>query len=127
MDLRLTGGLGNPGWAEVEACTLPTAQRPLRMAEFDDLFATTLMSVEKPDQTRARLLLAGGPALAERARRLAEAESSCCSFFTFEVTELDGALVAFDVEVPEAHVDVLAALVARAEGAQGVRPRDERD
>ena len=55
------------------------------------------------------------------------AESSCCSFFAFGVTELDGDVVALDVEVPAAHVDVLAALVTRAEAAQGVRLRDERD
>jgi hypothetical protein len=28
------------GWADVEACAIPTADRPLRVAVFDDLFTT---------------------------------------------------------------------------------------
>lgn len=118
MDRITTNGAGDLAWAGVEACTLPTARRPLRLAEFDDLFATSLRSVEHPDATRARLLLAGGPGLAERTQRLADAESSCCSFFTFDVATVDEGLLTFDVEVPVAYVDVLAGLVARAEAAR---------
>jgi hypothetical protein len=29
-------------WIAVDACTLPTDEQPLRLAEFDELFATTL-------------------------------------------------------------------------------------
>ena len=115
----MTDGPDGPGWADLEACTLPTAQRPLRLAEFDELFATALRSIEHRGNTRARLLLAGDAGLAERTRQLADAESSCCSFFTFGVTALDGGQVAFDVEVPPAYADVLAGLVARAETALG--------
>jgi hypothetical protein len=69
-----------------DACTLPTA-------EFDDLFATSLRVL--PDHTpgsgRARLVLAGDAGLPNRVQQLADAETSCCSFFTFTLTRLDGA------------------------------------
>ena len=40
-------------WAPVDACTLPTAEQPLRVAEWDGLFAESLRAVERPDATRA--------------------------------------------------------------------------
>ena len=64
------------GWADVVACTLPPAERPLRLAEFDDLFARALRSIDRDGDTRVRLLLAGKAGLAERTQRLADAESS---------------------------------------------------
>jgi hypothetical protein len=114
-----------PDWVPVDACTLPTEEQPLRVAEFDDLFATTLRVLEHPDAGRARLVLAGGSDLAERVQRLTEAETACCSFFTFTLTPLaadevdaaDGTVIALDIEVPVARADVLAALIARAERA----------
>jgi hypothetical protein len=113
-------------WVAVDACTLPTADQPLRVAEFDDLFATALRAIERPDAAaRARLVLAGGDGLAERVQRLADAETVCCSFFTFTLTPLatdkvDDAgrtVLALDIEVPVARADVLAALVQRTEQA----------
>jgi hypothetical protein len=113
-------------WVAVDACTLPTADQPLRVAEFDDLFATALRAIEPPDASgRARLVLAGGDDLAERVQRLADAETVCCSFFTFTLTPLatdevgdaDRTVLALDIEVPVARADVLAALVRRAEQA----------
>jgi len=113
-------------WVAVEACTLPTAAQPLRVGEFDTLFAASLRVVEHPAgaATRARLVLAGDADLPGRVHRLADAEAACCSFFTFTLAPLvadptrDGdatAVVALDVEVPAARADVLAALVERAE------------
>lgn len=112
------------GWVPVDACRLPVAEQPLRLAEFDDLFAETLRTVERPPggATRARLVLAGQEALRDRVQRLADAETACCSFFEFIVTPLpgdDGTAVALDIEVPPAHADVLVALVDRAERACG--------
>ena len=116
----------DPGltWVRVDACTLPTADQPLRIAAFDDLFRTSLRDVTAPaaGAPRARLLLAGDDTLPARVRRLADAEAACCSFFTFTVTDLrreeaDGAgdtRVALDIEVPPGRSDVLGALVARA-------------
>jgi len=122
-----TTDLGAPdpgaGWVSLDACILPTADRPLRAAEFDDLFATALRHVQRPvGALRARLVLAGDATLRRRVQRLADAESSCCWFFTFTVTELgpvaSGAAaetrVALDIEVPPARADILDALVGRA-------------
>jgi hypothetical protein len=119
MDTKITGGPGGLGWADIDACTLPTPERPLRLAEFDDVFATALRSTDHTSDTDARLLLAGDAGLAEQIRRLADAESSCCSFFTFTVTPLEQGQVAFDIVVPPPYVDVLDALVARAESVLG--------
>ena len=46
-----------------DACTLPTVDRPLRLAEFDDLFATAVRDVTAVTQTRARLRLTGAAGL----------------------------------------------------------------
>ena len=96
-----------------------------RLAEFDDLFAATLRSIERTGATHARLLLAGDEGLVDRTQRLADAESSCCSFFTFGVSTVEDGRVALDIAVPAAYAEVLAGLVARAEAAQG--PRRDRD
>jgi hypothetical protein len=98
---------------DLDACTLPTAERPLRRAEFDDLFRGTL-AVERPTARHARFRLAGAPGLADRVTDLAARESECCAFFAFTVTALPGGDVAFDVEVPDAYVGVLDAMVQRA-------------
>jgi hypothetical protein len=94
-----------------DACTLPTAERPLRVAEFDTLFAA-VRSLERPDPTRLRLILADAPGRAELVRDLAARESACCSFFTFRLTAGDP--LRLDISVPPAHVAVLAALATRA-------------
>jgi hypothetical protein len=100
------------GWVP-EACTLPTAQRPLRLAEFDELFATAVRQAERLDDTRLRLTLAG-PAESETAvRDLTERESRCCSFFSFDVSTQPPGQVVLDVAVPAEQVDVLDALAAR--------------
>lgn len=104
-------------WAAVEACTLPTAERPLRAAEFDDLFVHTLQ-VDRIGPTVARLSLAGDSTLADHVRDLIERETACCSFFAFEVADLSGT-VELKIMVPAAHADVLEALVERAERVRG--------
>jgi len=100
-----------------DACTLPTAERPLRLAEFDDLFATAMRRVDPVSVTHARLHLTGPVGLAARVRDLAARESECCSFFTFTTTPkpaTDGEAVVLDIEVPTAQADVLAFLAQRA-------------
>jgi hypothetical protein len=111
-------------WVPVDACTLPTSDQPLWVAEFDDLFTTSLRDITATAAglPRARLVLAGDDTLPARVQRLADAETACCSFFIFTVTDLghevhDGAggtEVALDIEVPPGQRDVLDALVARA-------------
>jgi len=100
-----------------EACTLPTVDRPLRLAEFDDLFATALRGQQRLSATTLRWDL--DPAAETTARDLTGRESSCCSFFSFTFHPGDGTLQ-LDVEVPDAHVAVLDALGERA--AAGIRP-----
>jgi hypothetical protein len=97
-----------------DACTLPTEDRPLRRAEFDDLFATAVTDIGWVSPTHARFDMSGGDALADCVADLAQREQSCCSFFVFEI-ERDGDRVVLDVQVPPAHAEVLTALVGRAE------------
>ena len=94
-----------------EACTLPTVERPLRLAEFDDLFATALLGQQRIAPTQLRWQL--DPAAHARAQDLTTQESSCCSFFTFSFgSTADGLQV--EVEVPAEQVAVLDALAQRA-------------
>jgi hypothetical protein len=103
-------------WAP-EACTLPMAQRPVRAAEFDELFATALRGQQRLAPTLLRWEL--DPAAEPAARELASRETECCSFFTFTVTTAaDGVRV--DIEVPPSSAGVLDALAERA--AAGLRP-----
>lgn len=96
-----------------EACTLPSVQRPLRLAEFDELFASSARSVVRGD-LEVQIRLTGGDGLLESARDLAERETACCSFFTFL---LDGADDDFlmSISVPPERREILDALARRAE------------
>jgi hypothetical protein len=100
-------------WVAPEACTLPTADQPLRVAEFDELFANVVTRVDRPAATRLLLGLPTDPAVAARTADLAVRENACCSFFTFTLTMSEAGL-ALEVVVPEGHTDVLDALAARA-------------
>lgn len=98
-----------------QSCTLPTSQRPLRVAEFDELFATALRGVQRRTATSLQLML--DLDAEEQARELTARETECCSFFTFTVGRGDDA-VHLDVEVPPAHAPVLDALAERAATAR---------
>lgn len=98
-------------WAP-QSCTLPTAGRPLRLAEFDDLFTSSARRVEQHGTT-AHIHLNGGTGLTARVRDLTERESSCCSFFTFALEGTDEDLL-LSVTVPPEQQEVLDALAARA-------------
>ena len=97
------------GWAP-DACTLPTAERPLRVAEFDDLF-TFVVRAERREPQRLDLVLRRD--IEATARDLARRESECCSFFTFAFESADDGVV-MHIAVPPEHVEVLDALEARA-------------
>jgi hypothetical protein len=101
-----------------QTCTLPTIERPMRVAEFDALFATAVRQVERMTPTWLRLRLDGVDDLEARARDLTERESRCCSFFTFTVRPERPRSVIVDIEVPPARVDVLDALAALAQGVR---------
>ncbi len=101
-------------WAP-QACTLPTVELPLRLAEFDDLFATALRDQRRLSPTALRWRL--DPAAEATARDLTARESACCSFFEFAVTPdpaTEGAALILDVRVPAQYADVLDALVTTA-------------
>jgi hypothetical protein len=93
------------------ACTLPTAERPLRVAEFERLSAQTVLRTERPEPTRLRLDLAPGPEVAARVAELAARETQCCSFFTFALT-ISGERLTLEVTAPAAHAGVLDGIAA---------------
>jgi hypothetical protein len=99
------------------ACTLPTTERPLRVAEFDDLFAAAVRGVDRRDPTSLILTLADAPGRAELVRDLTARETDCCSFFAFQLT--DGDPLRLEISVPPAHRDVLDALADRASRTAG--------
>ncbi|MGC4939227.1 hypothetical protein [Kribbella sp. DT2] len=99
------------------SCTLPTAEQPIRVAEFDHLFSASAQGAERIDPTTLRLTLAADAET--QARDLAGRETSCCSFFGFDFSPAGDAL-AMTVTVPAAHVAVLDAFAARATGAVGL-------
>ncbi|MFF0051672.1 hypothetical protein [Streptomyces sp. NPDC005498] len=99
-----------------QSCTLPTEERPLRVAEWDGLFSERLASLSRPEPLRLRLDLADGPGVEEKVRDLVERESGCCSFFTFAVTPGED-LIGLDITVDQEHAAVLEALAARTAAA----------
>ncbi len=95
-----------------QSCALPTEEQPLRVAEWDALFAERLASSTRPEPLRLRLGLLGGSGVESRVRDLAAREAACCSFFAFTVTPGDD-LTFLDIVVGPAHEAVLDALSAR--------------
>jgi hypothetical protein len=106
-----------------DACTLPTVDQAFRQAEFDDLFAGSVEPPVRTGTTNLRLTFAGGPDLEAMVRDLAARENECCAFFTFGVATDGADRVVLDIGVPDAYVDVIEALAARAElRSRTVRP-----
>ncbi|MET7708068.1 hypothetical protein [Micromonospora sp. NPDC005413] len=103
------------------ACTLPTAEQPLRLAEFDQFFRDAVRGVERLSARHLRLQLGGAQQVEETARDLTARESSCCSFFAFDIARPGPQSLTLDVRVAAAHVDVLEALAERATSARGQR------
>lgn len=96
-----------------DACTMPTAERPLRLAEFDDLFATSVRGVRRRGDG-VLMQLTGTEGLLERVRDLAARETACCSFFTFTIEGTDQDLT-LDISVPPDRREILDALAERAQ------------
>lgn len=117
LPIYLALGDASPSWVAPDACTLPTVEQPMRVAEFDSLFAEALASTEYVSATSVRFVLSGGENGAARAQDLADRETGCCSFFTFAITSTGPDSAVMDVTVPDERADVLAALVNRAQAA----------
>ena len=118
----------DPAWVP-DTCSLPTAERPLRLAEFDDLFATAVRSVEPVTATHARLHLTGAPGLTATVRDLTARETECCSFFGFTVTPgtvAEAEALTLDIEVPAPYAEVLEALTGKARSVSAGRARSGR-
>ena len=94
-----------------DACTLPTSERPLRVAEFDELFTFVVQS-ERREPTQLDLVLPRD--IEAKARDLARRESQCCSFLTFEFDSAGGETV-LHIGVPPEQVGVLDAIETRVE------------
>lgn len=113
--------MATPGTADdwvPAACTLPTVEQPLRLAEFDEFFRTAVQRADRPRTTTLELVIS--PESEASARDLADRETSCCSFFHFDFHPAADDLV-ISIGVPKDHVDVLDALQARIIAVLGVQ------
>ncbi|MBP2189141.1 hypothetical protein [Nocardia goodfellowii] len=107
------------GWVS-DACTLPTARQPVRVAEFDQFFAAAVRRLRRPERTRLELVV--DPVHETRARELAALETACCSFFAFGFdSTADG--VNMRIEVPANRIDVLDGLHRNVAAALAERER----
>jgi hypothetical protein len=97
-----------------QACTLPTVERPLRVAEFDRLFTRAAAAVERLGPQAARIVLPPSPETAAEAANLVVRETRCCSFFTFFLIATGGQ-VHLEVRVPQDQTPVLDSLVGWVE------------
>jgi hypothetical protein len=100
-----------------DACTLPTVEQPLRLGEFDALFATAVRQVDLVAPTHTRMRLTGAAGLTATVRDLTARETECCSFFAFTVTPEPadvGEALTLDIDVPAQYADVLASLAQQA-------------
>jgi hypothetical protein len=102
----------------LKACTLPTVERPLRLAEFDNLFSAGLMAQQWLAPNVLRWLL--DPAVESVARDLTAHETECCSFFEFRFG-VSGDRLEVEVEVPPKRKEILDALAQRAAAAMGTK------
>jgi hypothetical protein len=102
-----------PQIAALAACRLPLFEQPLRLAEFDELFARGLTAQQRLSATVLQWIF--DPAVDAVARELTARETACCSFFTFSFADV-GDAVRVRVVVPAAQVEVLDALASRASG-----------
>lgn len=94
------------------SCTLPTAERPIRLREFDTLLGLAT-SAEREAATHLTFYFDDVDGLEAQARDLTARESSCCSFFDFKVAK-DADQVLVGVGVPAQHSAILDSLQSRA-------------
>ena len=92
------------------SCILPSAEHPVRIAEFAALFARA-RAVRRVSNQHLRVSFVSADTTAMVVRELAGRESVCCSFFEFTVTS-DAEQVALDVVVSAVRSEVLNGLAA---------------
>lgn len=98
------------------SCTLPTVEQPVRLAEFDAVFATTLRPAERVGPAELRLHLPGGESTVRAVRDLIGRETRCCSF-SFEL-RASATATELQVRVPVSQCAVLDAVLERAEAVR---------
>lgn len=104
-------------WCAPAACSLPLADQPARVGEWDTLFATAVRRVEAvPGGVRLELDRSAGGVAA--VADLADRESQCCAFFTF-LLAIGADALALSVTAGPEHADVVEALAARAASLAG--------
>ena len=108
--------MGDDGDVGAGVLHAETAERPLRAAGFDALFATVTGPAERLGPTRLRVHLPGGPDADARARDLIARETAC-SFLSFDLGP-SATATGLDIRVPESQVTVLDALQQRVEAAR---------
>src|SRR6478735_4283249 len=113
--MTISEHVSEPVWAP-QACTLPTVERPLRVAQFDELFGG-VTAAERPAPTRLQLTLPAEPETAAQAAGLLAREVQCCSFFSFTLTIRCDSLRLL-LEAPAEHADVLDAVAGRVSAAR---------
>jgi hypothetical protein len=91
-------------------------EQPLRVVEFDDLFATAVRPAERVGPTELRLHLPAGEETVSTARELVAREIGCCSFFAFDLRP-SGTGTELAVRVPQSQTAVLDAMQERADAA----------
>ncbi len=107
-------------WPVGDFCTLPTAARPHRVSEFDELFSGQIDAPHWIDADKVEFVFAGVDGLYEQLSDLVARETACCSFFDFSITEqartpAPGAQIVLRVAVPAGRHEVLEGLTDRAE------------
>jgi hypothetical protein len=98
-----------------DACTLPTAERPVRVAEFATLFGRAPSERLAPGLLRLTFERADEAAV----RDLTAREAACCTFFTFTISREGDDKVVLDIAVPTGHEPILDALATRCDAAAG--------
>lgn len=100
-----------------DACTLPVADRPIRLAEFEALVVPAVRRVDRHGRT-VRMHLSGTDGLFDKVHDLAEREMSCCSFFAFAIEGTDQDLTV-DISAPPARQEILDDLLRRVRERSG--------
>ncbi|MEO5922010.1 MAG: hypothetical protein ABIQ01_12800 [Pseudolysinimonas sp.] len=93
------------------SCTLPTAERPIRLAEFDTLLESATLA-KRDNAMHLTFYFDDAKGLEAQARDLTARESSCCSFFDFNVAN-DGGQIIVGIGVPDQHASILNSLQSR--------------
>jgi hypothetical protein len=92
------------------ACSLTASEFPARMAEMAELGRDALVGA-RVDAGHAELRFAASDRVRPRVERFVEAESRCCAFLTFQLTDAADEVL-LSIDAPAEAQGVLADLVA---------------